>query len=329
MCFGLFFRGVSRVEENMAGSKKVSTLGLDPRLMCALSPGSLGINDAASPDTPDWFRGDTPGSLGCQDHADPKFINRVYLVEQHLRRGPKLASDPDLANVKKADLKEYIHELHGKLKSDIVWASEKVGLNPGFLASVLLSEKDAPRIYTCKKGTILNDADCVNSGCPMNSPGVCSYTVGTDTYQGERDKIERAIPASKEVKIAPLEGGVHGNEKGNTVTNLHFESGHDAILGVAVYLKYGEKMVRVHLPTFDAEPISVQWALVRLAMVPGIGDALKRIEKVKKGEDIFIHGKIVRDGHKADSAMTRVVAIGLYLSEHVFEIPVDHGALAD
>jgi hypothetical protein len=64
-------------------------------------------------------------------------------------------------------------------------------------------------------------------------------------------------------------------------------------------------------------------------MVPGIGDALKRIEKVKKGEDIFIHGKIVRDGHKADSAMTRVVAIGLYLSEHVFEIPVDHGALAD
>jgi hypothetical protein len=316
----------------MAGSKKVIVLGIDPRLMCALSPGSLGVKDAASPDTPDWFRGDTPGSLGCNDHADPKFINRVYLVDQHFRLGPKppvLASDPDLSNVKKADLKDYVLELDGILKSDIIWASEKVELNPGFLASVLLSEKDAPRIYTCKKGAILNDVDCVNSGCPPNTPGVCSYTVGTDTYSKEEKRIHARISAEKDVKKVSFKGGIHPNEKGNIVTNLHFESGHDAILGVAVYLKYGEKMVRDHLPTFYAEPVSVQWALVRLAMVPGIGDALKRIEKVKKGKDIFVHGKIVRDGHKADSAMTRVVAIGLYLSEHVFGIPVDHGPLAD
>jgi hypothetical protein len=312
----------------MAGSKKGSTLGIDPHLLCALTPGTLGIHDAASTDTPDWFRGDTPGAVGCQDHADPKFADRVYLLKEHLRRSPKLAPDPDLSNVTDADLTGYVHKLRGKLQSDISWASGKVGLNPGFLASVLLSEKDSSRVYTCKEGTILNDDDCIFSGCPPDTPGVCSYTVGTDTYHDEKKHIDLTIPGAKEVKFALLEGGVHANEKGNTVTNLHFASGHDAILGVAVYLKYGERMVRTVLKTFDAQPIAVQWGLIRLAMVPGIGKAMDRIDRVRRGEDIFIHGEIIRDGHKADSAMTRVVAIGFYLSEHVFEIPVDHGALA-
>jgi hypothetical protein len=33
------------------------------------TPGSLGINDAGSPDRPPWLLGDTPGSLGINDHA--------------------------------------------------------------------------------------------------------------------------------------------------------------------------------------------------------------------------------------------------------------------
>jgi hypothetical protein len=53
----------------MASSKKSRLLGSDPWMMPSMTPGALGINEAASPDTPDWFVGYTPGSLGINDHA--------------------------------------------------------------------------------------------------------------------------------------------------------------------------------------------------------------------------------------------------------------------
>ena len=65
----------------MATSKKPALLGVNSHLLCALTPGTLGIHDAASPDTPDWFLGDTPGTLGCHDHAGPDFDNSAYLVQ--------------------------------------------------------------------------------------------------------------------------------------------------------------------------------------------------------------------------------------------------------
>jgi hypothetical protein len=303
----------------MASSKKNSLMGLDPRTMCTLSPGPLGINDAASPDTPDWFRGDNPGPLGCNDHADPKLKDRVYLVDVHLRRGPKLAPTPDLRNVPRRMLTEYAPQLVGQLVTNIRSAAGKIGLNPGFLAAVLLSEKDIPRYYTCPEGTILHDPDC-QAACPPNSPGVCSFAIGTDRYKEEKSRIEAMVDGARDVKFAPVAGGAQNNEMGNRVENIHFASGNDAVLGVAVYLKYGEKLVRKKLPFFDAEPLAVQWALIRLAMVPGIGAAASRIRKVKQGRDIFVHGVIERSGHKADTGMTRIVAIAFYLSEQVFGI---------
>jgi hypothetical protein len=303
----------------MASSKKVQSLGLDPRTMCTLTPGPLGINDAASPDTPDWFRGDTPGPLGCQDHADPKFINRPYLLDLHLRRGPLIAPTPDLTNVPAAMLTEYVPQLVGQLVTNIRGAAEKVGINPGLLAAVLLSEKDIPRYYTCPEGTVLHDPDCA-AACPPNAPGVCSFAIGTDHYKGEKARIEATVAAAKDVKFAAVTGGAQGNELGNRVENIHFASGRYAVLGVAVYLKYGEHLVRQQLSIFDAEPLAVQWGLVRLAMNPGIGAAASRIQKVRAGKDIFVHREIKRSGHRADTGMTRVVAIAFYLSEHVFGI---------
>ena len=44
---------------------------LDPFRLCPETPGSLGINDAASPDKEPSLLGFTPGSLGCNDHASP------------------------------------------------------------------------------------------------------------------------------------------------------------------------------------------------------------------------------------------------------------------
>lgn len=41
------------------------------------TPGSLGRNDAADPNTRDSLKGPTPGSLGVNDHADPAHLFEV------------------------------------------------------------------------------------------------------------------------------------------------------------------------------------------------------------------------------------------------------------
>jgi GH24 family phage-related lysozyme (muramidase) len=53
-------------------SRQPGPYGRNPHLSSPRTPGSLGINDAASPDGPDWLVGDTPGSLGLNDWADPQ-----------------------------------------------------------------------------------------------------------------------------------------------------------------------------------------------------------------------------------------------------------------
>jgi GH24 family phage-related lysozyme (muramidase) len=58
-------------------------IGLNPFEAAILTPGPLGLNDAASPDTPFWFIGNTPGPLGFNDHADPKY---VALKEKNTRK---------------------------------------------------------------------------------------------------------------------------------------------------------------------------------------------------------------------------------------------------
>lgn len=49
-------------------------LGYDPFSPSALTPGSLGHNDAADPDKPKSLLGDTPGPLGIFDHGDPTYL---------------------------------------------------------------------------------------------------------------------------------------------------------------------------------------------------------------------------------------------------------------
>jgi hypothetical protein len=65
----------------MANSR-LPILGLDPFELAARTPGPLGHNDAASPDSPNWLRGDTPGPLGMNDHSDPDALLRK-LVRAH------------------------------------------------------------------------------------------------------------------------------------------------------------------------------------------------------------------------------------------------------
>lgn len=56
---------------SMAGSSDSDPLGRDGNDVSPRTPGALGSNDAASPDSPVALTGDTPGALGRNDWGDP------------------------------------------------------------------------------------------------------------------------------------------------------------------------------------------------------------------------------------------------------------------
>ncbi len=57
----------------------------DPFQRPALTPGPLGHNDAASPDTRRTHIGDTPGPLGINDHASPFVVGRDPNITEQSR----------------------------------------------------------------------------------------------------------------------------------------------------------------------------------------------------------------------------------------------------
>lgn len=73
----------------MATSKSPHPLLRNPFQRPALTPGPLGHNDFASPDSPREFVGDTPGPLGRNDHADPSFMTTMKKMPSSSRPGPK------------------------------------------------------------------------------------------------------------------------------------------------------------------------------------------------------------------------------------------------
>jgi hypothetical protein len=73
---------------------------MNPFERAAFTPGPLGHNDAASPDSPFWFRGDTPGPLGFNDHADPSVIAKAAKAVASAKKNPSKISgrwDPQAA----------------------------------------------------------------------------------------------------------------------------------------------------------------------------------------------------------------------------------------
>ena len=64
-------------------SRKPNPLGSDPFVASPVTPGPLGYNDSADPQTPEWFVGDTPGPLGVGDCADPKYAGSPQFTWSH------------------------------------------------------------------------------------------------------------------------------------------------------------------------------------------------------------------------------------------------------
>src|ERR1700732_3481552 len=75
----------------MSFLRSPSPIGHDPFIFCPVTPGPLGYNDTADPDTPYWFVGNTPGPLGYNDAADPdsprSFMGAEHEPEKNIPRG--------------------------------------------------------------------------------------------------------------------------------------------------------------------------------------------------------------------------------------------------
>jgi V8-like Glu-specific endopeptidase len=230
-----------------------------------------------------------------------------------------------------------------KFKDLVEWAAKETDLNPGFLAAVLLAEFDTPSLY-------------------LGSGEVSSFVSGTDDFFAPQAQLRANVPAFSKVKFDQSKKTTNVNEHGRTVTTIPFQSGRDAALATAVYLKYGEiklrKAVAKQGGDFDALPAETRFALTRIAMGAGHGgispdgDLIRfkkkgdewvpvkkgesggvltgtatRLQSVIDGKDILIRKNEPRrdpsnSGHVTDRNATILAAQAIHLSNWIFNVPL-------
>jgi hypothetical protein len=153
---------------------KLGYLELDPFKLCPVTPGSLGINDAASPDKDADLFGSTPGPLGwCHDHASPEAYDSILGVGRlHLTLSwdrdlglwdydpHSLLDDPNLSP-------DFVSAAHNALK-----AALQLGLRPRVHEAYRTPEESARKhkLWKQKKGGRAADAwrSCHNYGLAMD-----------------------------------------------------------------------------------------------------------------------------------------------------------------
>jgi hypothetical protein len=112
---------------------------------------------------------------------------------------------------------------------------------------------------------------------------------------------------------------------------VQFNSGRDALLASAVYLKHGDVVLRDAAKAvgsdFDKLPVEVRFTLIRRAFNAGHGRAREELAKTLGGTDI-----LVRDPKIECTASNRTRTIGrrcatiraaqaIHLSEKLFGVP--------
>jgi hypothetical protein len=191
-----------------------------------------------------------------------------------------------------------------RLKNLVIWAANEVGINPGLLASSLVSEID-PSNY-------------------LRRDSVASLVIGTDHYWSKRNDIESKVPAAKNVGWNRLMGPqiVEVDKKGTKAELIYFRSGKDALLAHAVYLKHGEIRLRETAKkaggNFDSLPAETRFVLTRIAFNAGHGRAFRNLNEALKGKDILIR-RVSRWGPQRAATVHSAQAI--HLSETVFRVP--------
>ncbi len=227
-----------------------------------------------------------------------------------------------------------------KMRALVEWAAKEADINPGLLAAVSLAEFDKASLYL--------------------SPGeVRSFVSGTDDFFAGRQQLRKNVPAFSKVGFDEKKKTTNTNEHGRIVTTIPFNSGKDAMLATAVYLKYAEiklrKAAKQNGGDFDTLPVETRFALVRIAMAAGHGGispdgefirfkkvkdkwarakqgdkagklfgVASRLERVLKGEDILVRKdesrKYPSTGHITNRNATILAAQALHLDEWFFGV---------
>jgi hypothetical protein len=164
----------------------------------------------------------------------------------------------------------------------------------------------------------------------LSSEKVSSYHIGVDDFYEGRAAIQARVPAYAKVKWdkkqTPLEHLNDAKTNRRVVKTILFDSGPDAVLATAVYLKFREVRLREIAAElkgdFDKLPVAAQFALTRMAMGAGTGGATPFLKDALKGVDIFVRKAIPVAAYQTQRNATVRTAQAMHLSDWVFGIKV-------
>ena len=202
-----------------------------------------------------------------------------------------------------------------RLKTLVENAAREVDLNPGLLGTIMMAETRRPESY-------------------LSSEKVSSYLIGVDDFFEARAAIQARVPAYARVKWdkkqKPIEHPNDAKTNRRVVKTIWFDSGPDAVLATAVYVKFREVRLREMAAElggdFDTLPLATQMALTRIAMAAGTGGATRFLKKALKGRDIFVRKAIPVAAYQTQRNATVRTAQAMHLSDWVFGIPVSAAA---
>jgi len=198
-----------------------------------------------------------------------------------------------------------------RLKKLVEDAAREVDLNPGLLGTVMMAETRRPLSY-------------------LSNGKVSSYHIGTDDFYEGRFAIKKRVPAYAKVRWdkaqKPVEELNDAKTNPRLVKTILFDSGSDAVLATAVYLKFREVRLREIAAEsnedFDSLPLATRIGLTRIAMTAGTGGATPYLKDALQGKDIFDRRNIPVKEYQTKRNATVRTAQAMHLSDWVFGLPV-------
>jgi phosphatidylserine/phosphatidylglycerophosphate/cardiolipin synthase-like enzyme/monoamine oxidase/subtilisin family serine protease len=193
-----------------------------------------------------------------------------------------------------------------RLKELVEDAAKEVDLNPGLLGVIMMAETRRPQSY-------------------LSSEKVSSYLIGTDDFYEGRTAIAARVPAYAKVKWDKNQTPfIHYNDARTPreVKDILFDSGPDAVLATAVYVKFREVRLREVAAElkgdFDHLPLETRFALARMAMAAGTAGVTPLLRDALAGKDILIRKAIPVEIYQTQRNATVRTAQAIHLSDWIF-----------
>jgi V8-like Glu-specific endopeptidase len=210
-----------------------------------------------------------------------------------------------------ADLDRFYWGSEGKrLKQLVENAAKDAGLNPGLLGAIIMAETRRPQSY-------------------LTSGKVSSYHVGTDDFYEARAAIAARVKAYAKVhwdKTQTPQAHLNDATTPREVKTIFFDSGPDALLATAVYMKFREVRLREIAKDmkgdFDKLPAETRFALTRMAMAAGTAGVTPFLKDALAGKDIFVRKAIPVKIYQTQRNATVRTAQAMHLSEWIFGIAI-------